>query len=119
AIKMRLIEGYGLTEAGVISLHPLDRPKPGSIGRVLPGIEARLAEDGELQVRTPCIFQGYYRDEAATRSVLSEDGWFATGDIAEMDNEGYVYITGRKKEVIVSSGGKKIYPARIESLFKT
>jgi long-chain acyl-CoA synthetase len=86
---------------------------------VLPGIDVRLAQDGELQVRTPCIFKGYYRDEAATRSVLSDDGWFATGDIAEVDNEGYVYITGRKKEVIVSSSGKKIYPARIESLFRT
>jgi long-chain acyl-CoA synthetase len=119
AINMPLIEGYGLTEAGVICLNPLDRPKPGSIGRVLPEIEIRLAQDGELQVRTPCIFKGYYRDEAATRSVLSEDGWFATGDIAEVDSEGYVYITGRKKEVIVSSSGKKVYPARIESLFKT
>jgi len=119
AINMPFIEGYGLTEAGVICLNPLDRPKPGSIGRVLPGIEIRLAEDGELQVRTRCIFRGYYRDKAATRSVLSEDGWFATGDIAEVDSEGYVYIMGRKKELIVSSNGKKIYPARIESLFKT
>ncbi len=118
AIGMPLIEGYGLTEAGVICFNPLDRPKPGSIGTVLPGIEIRRADDGELQVRTPCIFKGYYRDEAATRSVMSEDGWFSTGDIAEVDSEGYWYITGRKKELIVSSNGKKIYPARIESLFK-
>ncbi len=61
---------------------------------------------------------GYYKDEAATRSVLTPDGWFATGDIAEVDQEGYYYITGRKKELIVSSNGKKIYPARIENLFK-
>jgi len=118
AIGMPLIEGYGLTEAGVISFNPLDRPKPGSIGKILPGIDARLGEDGELQVRTPCIFKGYYHDEAATRSVLSEDGWFSTGDIAEVDEEGYWYITGRKKELIVSSNGKKIYPTRIENLFK-
>ncbi len=118
AIGMPLIEGYGLTEAGVISFNPLDRPKPGSIGTLLPGVEVRLADDGELQVRTPAIFQGYYHDEAATRSVVSEDGWFSTGDIAEVDSEGYWYITGRKKELIVSSNGKKIYPARIESLFK-
>ncbi|MBV9082279.1 MAG: long-chain fatty acid--CoA ligase, partial [Acidobacteriaceae bacterium] len=117
-IGMPLIEGYGLTEAGVICFNPLDRPKPGSIGKVLPGVEVRLAEDGELQVRTPCMFKGYYRDEAATRSVLSADGWFSTGDIAEVDEDGYWYITGRKKELIVSSNGKKIYPARIESLFK-
>lgn len=117
-IGIPLIEGYGLTEAGVICLNPIDRPRPGSIGRVLPGIELRLAEDGELQVRTPCIFNGYYRDEAATRSVMSSDGWFSTGDIAEVDADGYWYITGRKKELIVSSNGKKIYPTRIENLFK-
>lgn len=119
AIGMPLIEGYGLTEAGVLCFNPLDRPKPGSIGTALPGVDMRLAEDGELQVRTPCLLMGYYKDEAATRSVVGEDGWFSTGDIAETDNEGYWFITGRKKEVIVSSNGKKIYPARIESLFLT
>jgi len=82
-------------------------------------VELRLAEDGELLVKTPCVFLGYYKDEAATRSVLREDGWFLTGDLAEADPEGYWYITGRKKEVIVSSNGKKIYPARIETLFRT
>ena len=117
-IGLPLIEGYGLTEAGVLCLNPLDRPRPGSIGKALPGIGLRLAEDGELQVRTPCIFKGYYRDDAATRSVMTEDGWFSTGDIAEVDADGYWYITGRKKELIVSSNGKKIYPARIENLFK-
>ncbi len=119
AIGMPLIEGYGLTEAGVIAFNPLDRPKPGSIGVLMPRTEARLAEDGELQVRTPSIFKGYYHDEVATRSVLTQDGWFSTGDIAEVDEDGYWYITGRKKELIVSSNGKKIYPARIETLFKT
>ncbi len=119
AIGMPLVEGYGITEAGVISFNPLDRPVPGSIGKALTGVEMRLAEDNELLVRTPCLFQGYWRDEAATRSVVSEDGWFFTGDIAEVDKDGYWYITGRKKELIVSSNGKKIYPARIETLFKT
>jgi long-chain acyl-CoA synthetase len=117
-IGMPLIEGYGLTEAGIICFNPLARPKSGSIGKVLPGISLRLAPDGELQVRTPCIFSGYYNDEAATASVMTPDGWFSTGDIAEEDAEAYWYITGRKKELIVSSNGKKIYPARIESLFK-
>jgi long-chain acyl-CoA synthetase len=117
-IGMPLIEGYGLTEAGILSFNPLDRAKPGSIGVTLPGVEARLADDGELLVRTPTMFRGYYRDEAATRSVLSKEGWFSTGDIAEVDSAGYWYITGRKKELIVSSNGKKIYPARIENLFK-
>ena len=118
AIGLPIIEGYGLTEAGVISFNPVSQPKPGSIGKLLPGVEARLADDGELQVRTPCMFMGYYRDEAATRSVMTEDGWFCTGDIAEVDSDGYWYITGRKKELIVSSNGKKIYPTRIENLFK-
>jgi long-chain acyl-CoA synthetase len=118
AIGMPLVEGYGLTEAGIVSFNPLSRAKPGSIGKMLPGVEARLAQDGELQVRSPCLFTGYYRDEAATRSVMDEEGWFSTGDIAETDAEGYWYITGRKKELIVSSNGKKIYPSRIENLFK-
>jgi long-chain acyl-CoA synthetase len=119
AIGMPLIEGYGLTEAGVLCFNPLERPKPGSIGTALPSVEMRLAEDGELQVRTPCLLTSYYKDEAATRSVVDADGWFSTGDIAETDSEGYWYITGRKKEVIVSSNGKKIYPGRIESFFLT
>ncbi|MGH9559730.1 MAG: AMP-dependent synthetase/ligase, partial [Bryobacteraceae bacterium] len=117
AIGMPLIEGYGLTEAGVAALNPLDRPKSGSIGKMLPGVEARLEGDGELMLRTPCMFSGYYNDPEATASVL-RDGWLATGDIAEMDSDGYWYITGRKKELIVASNGKKIYPARIEGLFK-
>jgi long-chain acyl-CoA synthetase len=118
AINIPLIEGYGLTEAGVISFNPLERPKPGSIGTLLPGVQARLTAEKELQVKTPCLFIGYYKDEAATRSVMTEDGWFSTGDMAEVDSDGYWYITGRKKELIVSSNGKKIYPARIENLFK-
>ncbi|HEX4166354.1 MAG TPA: long-chain fatty acid--CoA ligase [Bryobacteraceae bacterium] len=118
AIGMPLIEGYGLTEAGILCFNPIDNPKAGSIGKLLPEVEGRLAEDGELQVRTPCLFEGYYHDEAATRSVVSEDGWFSTGDIGAVDADGFWYITGRKKELIVSSNGKKIYPARIESLFR-
>jgi long-chain acyl-CoA synthetase len=117
AIGMPLVEGYGLTEGGVVALNPLDRPRSGSIGKLLPGVEARLEEDGELMLRSPCLFSGYYNDPEATAAVL-RDGWLATGDIAEVDADGYWYITGRKKELIVSSNGKKIYPARIEVLFK-
>jgi long-chain acyl-CoA synthetase len=117
AIGMPLIEGYGLTEGGVLTLNPLDRPKSGSIGVALPGVELRLAEDGELLVKSATNFAGYYNDPASTAAVL-RDGWLYTGDIAEVDSLGYVYITGRKKELIVSSNGKKIYPARIEGLFK-
>jgi long-chain acyl-CoA synthetase len=118
AIGLPLIEGYGLTEGGVVCLNPLDRPKSGSIGVSLPETELRLAEDGELLVKSPSLFSGYYKDPVSTAAVL-RDGWLYTGDIAEIDSDGYVYITGRKKELIVSSNGKKIYPARIEGLFKT
>ncbi len=117
AVGMPLLEGYGLTEGGVASVNPMDRPKPGSIGKLLPGVEARIEEDGELMLRGAMLFDGYYKDPAATAAVL-RDGWLATGDIAECDSEGYYYITGRKKELIVASNGKKIYPARIEGLFR-
>jgi long-chain acyl-CoA synthetase len=117
AIGMPLVEGYGLTEGGVVCFNPLDRPKSGSIGVKLPGVELRLADDGELLIKSPTLFSGYFSDPAATAAVL-RDGWLYTGDIAEFDADGYVYITGRKKELIVSSNGKKIYPARIELLFK-
>ena len=117
AIGMPLIEGYGLTEGGVVSFNPLDNPKPGSIGKVLEGVEVRIAEDGELLVRSPCLFSRYYKDREATAEVLRE-GWLHTGDIATIDDDGYLVITGRKKEMIVNSNGKKIYPSRVESLFK-
>jgi long-chain acyl-CoA synthetase len=117
AIGMPLIEGYGLTEAGIVSVNPPERPRPGSVGKVLPGVEVKFADDGEVLVGGPCLFQGYYGDPEATAAVL-QDGWLRTGDLGEIDADGYIYITGRKKELIVSSNGKKIYPAHIESLFK-
>ncbi len=117
AVGMPLIEGYGLTEGGVVTLNPLDRPKPGSIGRPLAGVEIRVSDDGELLVRSPCLFSGYLNDPATTEEVLRE-GWLHTGDIGHADSDGYFFITGRKKELIVSSTGKKIYPSRVENLFK-
>jgi long-chain acyl-CoA synthetase len=118
SIGMPLVEGYGLTEGGVVALNPVDRPVAGSIGLPLPGVEFKLAEDGELMIRSETLFSGYYKDDAASAAVLRE-GWLYTGDIASIDERGYVWITGRKKELIVSSNGKKIYPARVEALFKT
>ena len=117
SIGLPLIEGYGLTEGGVVAMNPPARPKAGSIGKALPGAELQTAEDGELLVRGETVFSGYYKDPGATAAVL-RDGWLHTGDVAEIDADGYVWITGRKKELIVSSNGKKIYPARIEGLFK-
>src|SRR5580700_5316153 len=92
AIGMALVEGYGLTEGGVALLNPFDRPKAGSIGKLLPGIEGRIEEDGELMLRGASLFSGYYKDPEATSAVL-RDGWLATGDIAEVDADGYYYIT--------------------------
>ncbi|MBV8816923.1 MAG: AMP-binding protein, partial [Acidobacteriaceae bacterium] len=118
SIGMPLIEGYGLTEGGVATLNPVTQPRFGSIGKPLPGVELKLAEDGELMLKSPANFSGYFNDPVSTAAVLRA-GWLYTGDIAEIDSDGYVYITGRKKELIVSSNGKKIYPSKIETLFKT
>jgi long-chain acyl-CoA synthetase len=118
AIGMPLLEGYGLTEAGITTLNPMGRPKSGSIGKMLQGVEAKLGEDGELLLSGPTIFSGYYNDVESTALVL-RDGWLHTGDIATVDAEGYWYITGRKKDLIVLSNSKKIYPNRIEGLFKS
>ena len=117
AAGLPLVEGYGLTEGGVVLMNRPGRMKPGSVGQALPGVELRLADDGELLVRGPTVFFGYYKDPEATAEVL-RDGWLHTGDLAEIDAEGYVTITGRKKEIIIASSGRKIYPSRVEALFR-
>ncbi|CAL9354620.1 AMP-dependent synthetase/ligase [Streptomyces sp. enrichment culture] len=107
-------DGYGLTEtSGGITMQPLGREKSGTVGRALPGTEITVAADGEILVRGPSVFQGYVGDEAATRAVL-RGGWLATGDLGRLDSEGYLTITGRKKDVIITSGGTSVAPALLE-----
>ena len=119
ALGIVLIEGYGLTEcttAATTNTHA--GFKFGTVGRPLPGTEVRLADDGELLVRSETVFQGYYKDPEATTEVLDEDGWLHTGDIAEIDEDGFVTITDRKKDLIVTAGGKNVAPQNLENDLK-
>ncbi|MFD3606363.1 AMP-dependent synthetase/ligase, partial [Streptomyces sp. NPDC058656] len=107
-------DGYGLTEtSGGITAQPVGREKFGTVGRPLPDMEVHVAEDGEILVRGPSVFQGYINDEASTRAAL-HNGWLATGDIGRIDSEGYLSITGRKKDIVITSSGKSVAPAALE-----
>jgi long-chain acyl-CoA synthetase len=113
-IGVSILEGYGLTETTApVSVNRPDRQKIGSVGQPLPGVAVRIADDGEVLVRGKSIFPAYWRDEAATKDAFT-DGWYATGDIGELDDEGFLSITGRKKEIIVTAGGKNVAPAVLE-----
>ncbi|MFI5979112.1 AMP-dependent synthetase/ligase [Streptomyces sp. NPDC051452] len=113
-IGVYLHDGYGLTEcSGGITMQPLGREKSGTVGRPLPGTEVQVADDGEILLRGPSVFQGYVGDEAASRAAL-RGGWLSTGDIGRLDSEGYLTITGRKKDIIVTNGGRSVAPAPLE-----
>ncbi|WP_426766766.1 AMP-dependent synthetase/ligase [Pseudarthrobacter sp. 1G09] len=113
-IGMQVLEGYGLTETTApISVNTPSRIKIGSVGKPLPGNAVKIAEDGEILTQGVCVMRGYYKRDDLTADTF-DDGWFRTGDIGRLDGDGFVWITGRKKEIIVTAGGKNVIPALLE-----
>ena len=119
ALGVPVIEGYGLTETA--SSATVNEPgdfRIGTVGRPVEGAEVRLAEDGEILIRSESLFTGYYKDPEATAAALTDDGWLRTGDVGEMDGEGFLRITDRKKDLIITAGGKNIAPQNLENALK-
>ncbi len=119
AIGVPVLEGYGMTESsGVISINNADDNKIGTVGPALPGAQIRIADDGEVQYKAGNVFQGYWNNPEKTAETFTEDGWLRTGDVGTIDNEGFLKITGRLKDIIITAGGKNVTPAEIENKLK-
>jgi long-chain acyl-CoA synthetase len=119
SLGMLVIEGYGLTEtASSLSVNDPEDFRFGTVGRVVQGTELRLDEDGEILVRSDTVFAGYFKDPEATAAAFTEDGWFRTGDVGEIDEDGFVKITDRKKDLIITAGGKNVAPQNLENALK-
>ncbi len=119
ALDILILEGYGLTECTTAcSVNRPGRVKFGTVGPALPGVELRIADDGEILIRSPTIFAGYLKDEEATRAIVDDEGWLHSGDVGHLDEDGFLTITDRKKDIIVTAGGKKVSPQNLEAGLK-
>jgi long-chain acyl-CoA synthetase len=119
ACGVLVLEGYGLTEScAATALNTIDALRFGTVGKPLLGAEVAIADDGEILIRGPHVFRGYYRDPAATEKVLTPDGWLRSGDLGALSPDGFLSITGRKKDLIITSSGKNITPVNIESALR-
>ena len=120
ALDILILEGYGLTECTTACVvNRPDRYRFGTVGPAVPGTDLRLAADGELEIRSPTIFAGYHKDAESTRTVLTDDGWLRSGDIATIDEDGFLTITDRKKDILVTAGGKNVAPQNLENDLKS
>jgi long-chain acyl-CoA synthetase len=118
-LDILILEGYGQTEETTASnVNRPNRFKFGTVGPAIPGIEVKTADDGEILIKGPTVFAGYYEDVEATRAVLPGDGWLHTGDVGEIDEDGFLAVTDRKKDIIVTAGGKNVAPQNVENLLK-
>lgn len=119
AVGVPIYQGYGLTETSPIVSSNYPDNRVGSSGKAIANVQVRIADDGEIQVKGPCVMQGYYKNPEATREVLTEDGWFSTGDVGHLDEDNYLYITDRKKDLLKTAAGKFVAPQPIENILKT